>query len=86
MTHKKVLKKKKSNNFTTNRAMCDTRNTKVKQTTESSIKYANGDGHQGPAFGANICSTEKNGYVLMWNNVAVIPQCTLYLYNNEKAR
>lgn len=29
-----------------------------KQTSKGSIQDANGDGHQGPAFGANVCSTK----------------------------
>lgn len=34
-----------------------------KQTSEGSIQNTNGNGHQGPAFGANVCST-KISFVL----------------------
>ena len=35
-----------------------------KQTSKSSIQDANGDGHQGPALVANVCSTEMSVCVI----------------------
>ena len=43
----------------------------AKQTSKSSIQDTYSNGHQGPALGANVCSTKIKNFVLSKNDVTV---------------